>query len=85
MRERLNEVVTDPVSGLRYRVRPGDGQGPCLVLLHGVGGNEEDARGAREVLTDLGVPLQYREFDAGHTLTPAMVADFNAWLQSQLN
>jgi phospholipase/carboxylesterase len=43
------------------------------------------ARAARDVLQGLGVPLQYREFDAGHTLTPAMVADFNAWLESQLH
>jgi phospholipase/carboxylesterase len=43
MNDRLEEVVTEPVSGLLHRVRPaqaGTGKAPCLLLLHGVGSNE---------------------------------------------
>jgi phospholipase/carboxylesterase len=43
MTDTLNEVVTDPVSGLLHRVRraqDGPPNAPCLLLLHGVGSNE---------------------------------------------
>jgi phospholipase/carboxylesterase len=43
MSEPLNDLLTEPVSGLSYRVRPaqaGTGKAPCLLLLHGVGSNE---------------------------------------------
>ncbi|WP_020656199.1 alpha/beta hydrolase [Massilia niastensis] len=43
MNERLDQLVTDPRLGLAHRVRPaqaGTGRAPCLLLLHGVGGNE---------------------------------------------
>jgi phospholipase/carboxylesterase len=43
MNDRLQDVVTEPVSGLVHRVRPAqDGvtKAPCLLLLHGVGANE---------------------------------------------
>jgi phospholipase/carboxylesterase len=43
MADTLNELRTEPVSGLAYRVRPaqaGAGKAPCLLLLHGVGANE---------------------------------------------
>ena len=43
MTDSLNETHTDPATGLVYRVRPGlagQGQAPCLVLLHGVASNE---------------------------------------------
>jgi phospholipase/carboxylesterase len=43
MTESLNNVETEPVSGLAYRIRPaqtGNGKAPCLLLLHGVGSNE---------------------------------------------
>jgi phospholipase/carboxylesterase len=43
MNDRLQEVVTEPVSGLVHRVRPaqdGAAKAPCLLLLHGVGSNE---------------------------------------------
>lgn len=39
----LNELATEPVSGLAHRMRPartGTGPAPCLLLLHGVGANE---------------------------------------------
>jgi phospholipase/carboxylesterase len=43
MTDTLNDIVTDPVSGLLHRVRPAQGaapKAPCLLLLHGVGSNE---------------------------------------------
>lgn len=43
MTDQLNETLVEPVTGLTYRVRPGaagQGNAPCLVLLHGVGANE---------------------------------------------
>ena len=52
MPDTLAELLTDPVSGLAYRIRPpqaGQDKAPCLLLLHGVGANEsgfvEMARG----------------------------------------
>ncbi len=43
MSDTLAELLTDPVSGLAYRIRPaqtGQDRAPCLLLLHGVGSNE---------------------------------------------
>lgn len=43
MSDTLAELLTDPVSGLAYRIRPaqtGQDQAPCLLLLHGVGSSE---------------------------------------------
>ncbi|HET7086437.1 MAG TPA: PHB depolymerase family esterase [Rhizomicrobium sp.] len=43
MTDTLNETVLESVSGLTYRMRAGadvQGKSPCLILLHGVGGNE---------------------------------------------
>lgn len=43
MNDTLNDVRTEPVSGLAHRVRaaqPGSTKAPCLILLHGVGANE---------------------------------------------
>lgn len=43
MTDLRNATHIDPVTGLTYRVRPGQagpGKSPCLVLLHGVGSNE---------------------------------------------
>jgi phospholipase/carboxylesterase len=42
------------------------------------------AHHAREVLTRLGVPLEYHEYAAGHALDQDMVADFQHWLGIQL-
>jgi phospholipase/carboxylesterase len=42
------------------------------------------AHQSREVLTRLGIPLTYREYQAGHALDGAMVADFQDWLDAQL-
>jgi len=47
-KDSLAHTQLEPVSGLRYRLRPaqqaqpGQDKAPCLVLLHGVGGNETD-------------------------------------------
>ena len=44
MSEELNHTLTEPVSGLVYRLREGSrgaGKSPCLILLHGVGANEQ--------------------------------------------
>jgi len=35
------------------------------------------------VLDGLGVPLEYREYEAGHQLDMAMVGDFEQWLTAQ--
>jgi phospholipase/carboxylesterase len=43
------------------------------------------AHHARQVLTELGVPLTYTEYSAGHTLDRAMIADFQRWLGKQLD
>lgn len=43
MTDQLNETHIEPLTGLTYRVRPGQAgqcKSPCLVLLHGVGSNE---------------------------------------------
>lgn len=42
------------------------------------------ARSAREQLTALGLPLHYREYDAGHELNAAMQRDFGDWMAGQL-
>lgn len=42
------------------------------------------AHHAREVLTGLGVPLAYHEYEAGHSLGRDMVADFQRWLGEQI-
>lgn len=41
------------------------------------------ARNARHVLTERDVPLEYREYQASHTLNAAMMNDFKHWLASQ--
>jgi len=43
MNDTLDTILTEPVSGLIYRVRPAQEpapKAPCLLLLHGVGSNE---------------------------------------------
>jgi phospholipase/carboxylesterase len=40
---------------------------------------------ARQVLTELEVPLTYTEYVAGHALDGAMIGDFQRWLGSQLD
>lgn len=42
------------------------------------------AHHAREVLSGLKVPLEYREYTAGHALDAAMLGDFQRWLARQL-
>jgi phospholipase/carboxylesterase len=42
------------------------------------------AHHAREVLSTLGVPLEYYEYAAGHGLDGAMVADFQRWIGGRL-
>jgi phospholipase/carboxylesterase len=43
------------------------------------------AHHAREVLSTLGVPLEYHEYPAGHGLDAAMVSDFQGWLGAQVD
>jgi phospholipase/carboxylesterase len=43
------------------------------------------AHQTRQVLTELGVPLTYAEYQAGHALDAAMVAAFRHWLGAQLD
>jgi phospholipase/carboxylesterase len=43
------------------------------------------AHNARQVLTELGVPLAYSEYAAGHALDGAMITDFQHWLGAQLD
>jgi phospholipase/carboxylesterase len=43
------------------------------------------ARHAKEVLEGFGVPLQYQEYEAGHSLDMAMAGDFKQWLGGQLD
>lgn len=43
MTDILDDIVTEPISGLIHRVRPAQNaasKAPCLLLLHGVGSNE---------------------------------------------
>jgi phospholipase/carboxylesterase len=42
------------------------------------------AHHAREVLEELGVPLEYREYRGGHALDAAMAGDFQRWLGQRL-
>ena len=41
-------------------------------------------RNASQVLESYQVPLEYREYPAGHALTVAMVSDFQQWLVPQI-
>lgn len=41
-------------------------------------------RQSRDVLSSLGVPLEYHEYPAGHGLDHAMIDDFTQWLYKQL-
>jgi phospholipase/carboxylesterase len=43
------------------------------------------AHHAREVLSRLGVPLEYHEYAAGHGLDGAMIADFQRWIGDRLD
>jgi len=58
-----------------------------ILLIHGT----EDAtlpiangRASRDLLTELGVNLRYREFRMGHQVTAASLAEVNAWLTERL-
>lgn len=69
-------------------VRPGAALGKLRAFVsHGVRDQKlgvHFARNAKEVLDGLGVPLQYREYEAGHQLDMAMIGDFKQWLYAQL-
>jgi phospholipase/carboxylesterase len=43
------------------------------------------AREARTYIEGLDIPLQYREYDAGHELNQSMRKDFQAWLSEQIS
>ena len=42
-------------------------------------------RQSRALLSELGVPLAYHEYEAGHALDAAMVRDFNDWLVAHID
>jgi predicted esterase len=53
---------------------------------HGVDdpvGPVRHARAARELLAARGAVVDYREYDAAHTVPPEMLADVNAWLAAR--
>lgn len=70
------------------KVQHGPGLGQLQAYVsHGVHDQTlsiQYARHARQLLAELGVPLAYREYVAGHALDGAMVADFQCWLGRQL-
>jgi phospholipase/carboxylesterase len=70
-------------------VQPGPALGKVRAFVsHGVQDQKlgiHFARNAKEVLDGFGVPLQYREYEAGHELNMAMLGDFRHWLDGQLN
>lgn len=43
------------------------------------------ARNAKEVLAGFDIPLEYHEYEAGHSLNMAMIGDFKQWLDAQLD
>ncbi len=70
-------------------VQPGSSLGKVRAFVsHGVQDQKlgiHFARNAKEVLNGFGVPLQYHEYEAGHSLDMAMVGDFKQWLDGQLD
>jgi phospholipase/carboxylesterase len=70
-------------------VRPGPALAKVRAFVsHGVQDQKlgiHFARNAKEVLDGFGVPLQYQEYEAGHTLNTAMAGDFTRWLDAQLD
>lgn len=70
-------------------VQPGPALGKVRAFVsHGVQDQKlgiHFARNAKEVLNGLGVPLQYHEYEAGHSLDMPMVGDFKRWLDGQLD
>ena len=59
-----------------------------FILTHGI----QDpllpidwARRSRDTLQELGVNLEYHEFDMGHQVSEESLAVINAWLEKQLN
>lgn len=42
------------------------------------------ARASRNLLTPLGLDLQYKEYDMPHAIAPPCLADLDAWLRAQL-
>ena len=69
-------------------VRTGEALGKLRAFVsHGVQDQKlgiHFARNSKEVLDGLGVPLRYREYEAGHQLDMAMVGDFEQWLTAQI-
>jgi phospholipase/carboxylesterase len=61
--------------------------GTAVLLVHG----RDDrvlpfslGEQSREILAASGLPLTWRPHDGGHTITPAMRDDIDAWLREQL-
>jgi len=63
-------------------------QGTAVLLVHG----RDDQKlpfalgeTSRDILQASGLPLTWRPHDGRHTITPAMLADIDAWLDEQLD
>jgi phospholipase/carboxylesterase len=90
--ERLAGVVCMsgrlPPEVLPHVVAPDRLRGKPVLVVHGV---DDDvlgvqlARGARAILEGLSVDLAYREFDLGHTTSPASLAVVSDWLTERLS
>lgn len=62
-------------------------QGTAVLLVHG----RDDQKlpfslgeTSRDIVAASGLPLTWRPHDGGHTITPAMLADIDAWLREQV-
>lgn len=59
-----------------------------VFVAHGVHDTKlgiHHGRASQTLLTDLGVPFTYREYDMAHEITGAELADVNAWLVGLLD
>ena len=77
-----------PPEVLPWAVAPEHSAGLPVLLLHGRVDKTlplDWAQRARTILEGQRVALDYREYDAGHALTPAMLEDAGAWLAARLD
>lgn len=60
----------------------------AAYVAHGVHDNKlgiHFAREAHQLLQELGVPMEYREHEAGHELNVNMVRDFSNWISQRID